>query len=182
MEAIRGLGHEAVPVFLDGDTDLAVRQADIDLLFWPPARPRGEDGSIQGFLETQGIPYTGSGILACALANNRVKSKAIWRLNNLPTVAGYTVTQADGGKRPNPRFRTRLPGHRSPGRRAVGLGEPSRWTSWNWNTPSIRPSISTMRSWSTASTRTILGVAMLDGAPIGYAEQEKAPWSRVTQT
>lgn len=45
----------------------------------------GEDGVIQGALETLGIPYTGSGILGSALAMDKVRSKQIWRGAGIPT-------------------------------------------------------------------------------------------------
>ena len=45
----------------------------------------GEDGTVQGALELLGIPYTGSGVLASALAMNKAKAKEVFRLNNLPT-------------------------------------------------------------------------------------------------
>ena len=57
----------------------------------------GEDGCIQGLLELLGIPYTGSGVLASALAMNKVRAKEVFRLNNLPTAPGYVV-QSDGGE------------------------------------------------------------------------------------
>jgi|TARA_B110000238_G_scaffold123719_1_gene133890 D-alanine-D-alanine ligase len=41
--------------------------------------PGGEDGTIQGLLEFMKIPYTGSGVLASALAMDKVKSKLIWQ-------------------------------------------------------------------------------------------------------
>jgi len=45
----------------------------------------GEDGTIQGALQTMGIPYTGSGVLGSALCMNKAKSKLIWKASNLPT-------------------------------------------------------------------------------------------------
>ncbi|MBL1141625.1 MAG: D-alanine--D-alanine ligase [Proteobacteria bacterium] len=45
----------------------------------------GEDGTIQGALETIGLPYTGSNVLASALAMDKMRSKAIWQAKNLPT-------------------------------------------------------------------------------------------------
>jgi len=45
----------------------------------------GEDGLIQGVLETMNIPYTGSGVLASALAMDKVRSKFIWQRLGLPT-------------------------------------------------------------------------------------------------
>jgi D-alanine-D-alanine ligase len=45
----------------------------------------GEDGGIQGFLDTLGIPYTGSGVMASALAMDKPRSKLIFREFGLPT-------------------------------------------------------------------------------------------------
>lgn len=45
----------------------------------------GEDGGIQGFLETLGIPYTGSGVMASGLAMDKPRSKLIFREFGLPT-------------------------------------------------------------------------------------------------
>lgn len=45
----------------------------------------GEDGAIQGALEYLRIPYTGSGVLACALAMDKVMTKRIWLAEDLPT-------------------------------------------------------------------------------------------------
>jgi len=45
----------------------------------------GEDGSVQGALELLGIPYTGSGVLASALAMDKVMTKRIWIAEGLPT-------------------------------------------------------------------------------------------------
>ncbi len=45
----------------------------------------GEDGTIQGFLEILGIPYTGSKVLASALGMNKIASKKIWLSNGIPT-------------------------------------------------------------------------------------------------
>ena len=45
----------------------------------------GEDGVIQGFLETIGIPYSGSGVLASALAMDKIRAKQIWLQSSLAT-------------------------------------------------------------------------------------------------
>ena len=44
----------------------------------------GEDGSIQGALELLGIPYTGSGPLASALAMDKTMTKRVWLQHGLP--------------------------------------------------------------------------------------------------
>ncbi len=45
----------------------------------------GEDGSLQGALEQLGIPYTGSGVLASALAMDKAMTKRLWQASDLPT-------------------------------------------------------------------------------------------------
>ena len=45
----------------------------------------GEDGTVQGALEFLGIPYTGSGVLASALAMDKLRSKLLWQASGLPT-------------------------------------------------------------------------------------------------
>ncbi len=45
----------------------------------------GEDGVIQGALELLGLPYTGSGVLGCALAMDKLRSKCLWQGAGLPT-------------------------------------------------------------------------------------------------
>jgi D-alanine-D-alanine ligase len=54
----------------------------------------GEDGTIQGVLEWLGIPYTGSGVLASALAMDKLRTKRIWQAERLPT-APYAVLTKD---------------------------------------------------------------------------------------
>ena len=45
----------------------------------------GEDGTVQGALELMGIPYTGSGVMASALAMDKVTTKRVWLSEKLPT-------------------------------------------------------------------------------------------------
>ena len=45
----------------------------------------GEDGSLQGALEQLGIPYTGSGVMACAIGMDKIYTKLIWLVHGLPT-------------------------------------------------------------------------------------------------
>jgi D-alanine-D-alanine ligase len=45
----------------------------------------GEDGSLQGALEQLGIPYTGSGVMACAIGMDKIYTKMIWLMKGLPT-------------------------------------------------------------------------------------------------
>jgi D-alanine-D-alanine ligase len=45
----------------------------------------GEDGTVQGALELLGIPYTGSGVMASAIAMDKVMTKRVWQSEGLPT-------------------------------------------------------------------------------------------------
>lgn len=47
----------------------------------------GEDGCMQGVLELLQIPYTGSGVMASALAMDKWRTKSLWHLNQIPTPA-----------------------------------------------------------------------------------------------
>src|SRR4051794_23413790 len=53
----------------------------------------GEDGTVQGALEYLGIPYTGSGVMASALAMDKLKTKMIWQAAGLATPR-YRVVDA----------------------------------------------------------------------------------------
>lgn len=52
----------------------------------------GEDGTIQGLLECAGIPYTGSGVLASALAMDKLRTKQVWHTLGLPTPRHATLS------------------------------------------------------------------------------------------
>jgi D-alanine-D-alanine ligase len=54
----------------------------------------GEDGTVQGALELMGIPYTGSGVLASALAMDKWRSKLVWQAAGLP-IPAFTLLTAD---------------------------------------------------------------------------------------
>src|SRR6185503_6695141 len=56
----------------------------------------GEDGKIQGLLDTIGIPYTGSGVLASALAMDKVMAKTVLAANGLDVPKGAVVRSPKG--------------------------------------------------------------------------------------
>jgi len=73
-------------------TDLA--RAGFDRVFIALHGRYGEDGTIQGALELLGIPYTGSGPSASALAMDKIMTKRVWLQMGLPTPA-FEVLDAD---------------------------------------------------------------------------------------
>jgi D-alanine-D-alanine ligase len=98
FEALRARGHDVVKVLVGRDIDRTLREQPIDVAFLALHGTYGEDGSIQGLLELLGVPYTGSGVLASALAMYKLKSKQLFRLSNVPTPPYYGVRQEQLGQ------------------------------------------------------------------------------------
>jgi len=55
----------------------------------------GEDGTVQGALELLGIPYTGSGVMASAIAMDKVMTKRLWAAQGLPVPAGVVLAPGE---------------------------------------------------------------------------------------
>ncbi|MFT3922581.1 MAG: D-alanine--D-alanine ligase [Myxococcales bacterium] len=90
--ALHERGHDVVKVLVDRDIDSALRSTPIDVAFLALHGTYGEDGCLQGLLEMRGIPYTGSSVMASALAMDKFKSKQLFRLYNVPTPPYYVVS------------------------------------------------------------------------------------------
>jgi D-alanine-D-alanine ligase len=58
----------------------------------------GEDGTVQGALELLGIPYTGSGVMASAIAMDKVMTKRVWLAEQLPTPQWLWLAADDQGR------------------------------------------------------------------------------------
>jgi len=95
FEALAARGHDVTRIIVDGEIDRVLRSTPIDVAFLALHGTYGEDGCIQGLLEILGIPYTGSSVLASALAMDKLKSKQLFRLHNVPTPPYYPVAPAD---------------------------------------------------------------------------------------
>lgn len=96
-KALVDRGYDVTRVYVDRDLDRVLRQHPIDVAFNALHGPYGEDGCVQGMLEMMGIPYTGSGVLASALAMDKLKSKELFRLYNVPTPPYYVIDANDLG-------------------------------------------------------------------------------------
>jgi D-alanine-D-alanine ligase len=72
-------------IFIDLKNDFYSELREIDLAFLAIHGRYGEDGTVQGLLELMKIPYTGSGVLASAIAINKIISKKILIQENIPT-------------------------------------------------------------------------------------------------
>jgi len=85
LPALLRKGFQAVGIDVDADIALNLRKQKIEVAFVVLHGKPGEDGTIQGLLELIGIPYTGSGVLASALALNKLASKKIFEREKIPT-------------------------------------------------------------------------------------------------
>ncbi len=89
-EALCAQGYDAVAIDVGRDlAQVLVREA-VEVAFVCLHGRYGEDGAVQGVLELMGIPYTGSGVLASALAMNKIFAKQAFQAAGL-TVAPYRV-------------------------------------------------------------------------------------------
>jgi len=76
--ALRGLGYKVTDIDVGPDVAEKIRSEGVEVAFLALHGGTGEDGSIQGLLEVMGIPYTGSGVMASALAMDKIASKVMF--------------------------------------------------------------------------------------------------------
>src|SRR5690554_2061788 len=90
LAALQGAGVNAFGI--DAGADLAERliAERPDRVFSALHGRGGEDGSLQGLLQSLKLPYTGSGVMASALAMDKLRTKQVWQSLGLPTPA-YAV-------------------------------------------------------------------------------------------
>src|SRR6478609_11082267 len=95
LSALSAQGVDARAIVLGpGDDALSMLAgAEMDAAFLALHGKLGEDGCVQGLLELLGIPYTGSSVLSSALAMDKLKSKELFRLHNVPTPPYYVFDE-----------------------------------------------------------------------------------------
>jgi D-alanine-D-alanine ligase len=84
-DALERLGHEVVPIDVALDLVRRLREANPDVAFVAMHGRDGEDGTVQELLEIVGIPYTGSRVLACVRAMDKVLAKHLMVEAGVPT-------------------------------------------------------------------------------------------------
>ena len=98
-DALEARGHDVVRIALGegfgADFATTIARAKVDVVFLALHGRYGEDGCVQGALELSRVPYTGSGVLASALAMDKLKAKELFRLHNVPTPPYYVVAADD---------------------------------------------------------------------------------------
>lgn len=85
LETLKRRGYQAVEVDVDGHVCQRLARAGVEVCFIALHGTYGEDGCIQGLLETLRIPYTGSGVLASAMAMDKLTTKRLLDWAGVPT-------------------------------------------------------------------------------------------------
>jgi len=94
LNSLKGQGFQAVGIDINRGFTEQIKRAQIDLSFVILHGRPGEDGTIQGFLELLGMPYTGSGVTASALCIDKVITKMLFERTGIPTPP-YFVIEAE---------------------------------------------------------------------------------------
>ncbi|MFT7052651.1 MAG: D-alanine-D-alanine ligase [Psychromonas sp.] len=94
LNALLRQGVDAYAIDPKFDDLLLLNKSNFDRVFIALHGRGGEDGVIQGFLSTLGIPYTGSDVLSSAIAMDKSKTKQIWQSLQLPTAQYLIIDKA----------------------------------------------------------------------------------------
>ncbi len=99
--ALEAVGYKVTRVDVGRDVGSVLAELKPDVCFNALHGPFGEDGTIQGILEYLAIPYTHSGVLASALAMNKVLAKKIAKASGIPVAESKIIDRfAVGDKHP----------------------------------------------------------------------------------
>lgn len=90
-QALLARGYDAVAIDVGRDLAVVLASQGIEAAFIALHGRYGEDGCVQGLLELMGIPYTGSGVLASALAMNKLYAKQAFAAAGLLTTPFITL-------------------------------------------------------------------------------------------
>ncbi len=96
--ALESQGFKVTPVDVDRNISAVLADLKPDVAFNALHGRVGEDGTIQGVLETLRIPYTHSGVLASALAMQKDVAKTVLAAAGVPVAPGKTVHHKDAGR------------------------------------------------------------------------------------
>ncbi|MFC1511348.1 D-alanine--D-alanine ligase [Candidatus Margulisiibacteriota bacterium] len=85
FDSLKKQGFNVISMDLEDDLVSQLKKARVDVVYNILHGRFGEDGVVQGLLEMARIPYTGSKVLASALAMNKLASKRVFKAMNIPT-------------------------------------------------------------------------------------------------
>ncbi|WP_195244491.1 D-alanine--D-alanine ligase [Clostridium celatum] len=87
--------EDIIPIIINSKDEVIEKVKEIDFAFLALHGRFGEDGTIQGVLETMGIPYSGCGVLCSAICMNKALTKRIVSTIRVPTAPWFTVKSID---------------------------------------------------------------------------------------
>jgi D-alanine-D-alanine ligase len=96
LSALKGLGHTVVALDFDDELWEALRAGGYDCAFLALHGRYGEDGTVQGVCELLGVPYTGSPVLASAVAFDKGMSKQVLRAAGVATPPWHVLPRTLG--------------------------------------------------------------------------------------
>ncbi len=99
LKALVSRGYDAVAIDAGRDLPLRLKDEGIEVAFIALHGRYGEDGTVQGLLEVIGIPYTGSGVLASAIAINKAVTKDVLVSKGIRTPAFVSVNRVEDAER-----------------------------------------------------------------------------------
>lgn len=97
--ALEGAGYRVTRVDVGRDIAEVLARLRPDVAFNALHGSPGEDGTIQGILEIQRIPYSHSGVLASALAMDKAQAKVVMAAAGVPVPHGFVVSRAEAARR-----------------------------------------------------------------------------------
>ncbi len=97
VKALTEKGYDVCPIDVGQDIAERLSTERIDCAFLALHGRFGEDGTLQGMLEMMRIPYTGSGVLASALANHKIMAKKIFIYEKIPTPSFVSFHRDEAG-------------------------------------------------------------------------------------
>ena len=89
--ALVRLGYDVVAIDVDERLPQELTRRKVEIAFLALHGPGGEDGTIQGFLDTVGIPYTGSGVHSSAVSMHKAVTKVVLAEQDIPVPPGLVV-------------------------------------------------------------------------------------------
>ncbi|HSB31589.1 MAG TPA: D-alanine--D-alanine ligase [Candidatus Sulfobium mesophilum] len=107
-KALRAKKYDVVAIDAARDLCRLLKKERVDIAFIVLHGGHGENGAVQGLLEVMKIPYTGSGVLASALAMDKEASKKIFLYNGIP-VPAFSIIRSDDAMKNKSAIRFPLP-------------------------------------------------------------------------
>lgn len=94
LQALLAAGADAFAIDVQGHAINQLLDAQFDIAFIAMHGRGGEDGTVQGVLEWLDKPYTGSGVMASALAMDKWRTKLLWSAAGLPTPKAFILSDS----------------------------------------------------------------------------------------